>query len=51
MIIIVWYFQIDGSGKISDRELGNIFRALNIKVNDHQLKGLMRDMDSDGSGR
>ncbi|CAF3774664.1 unnamed protein product [Rotaria socialis] len=42
-------FDSDGSGKISARELGNIFKALNIKVNDHGLKHLMNEMDTDGS--
>jgi len=41
---------IDGSGKISGQELGNIFKALNVKVNDNQLKQLVSEMDSDGSG-
>ncbi|CAF0983982.1 unnamed protein product [Rotaria magnacalcarata] len=44
-------FDSDGSGKISARELGNIFKALNIKVNDHGLKHLMNEMDTDRSGQ
>ncbi|UJR32063.1 hypothetical protein I4U23_019531 [Adineta vaga] len=43
-------FDKDGSGKISQKELGNIFKALNIKVNDNQLKELITQMDSDQSG-
>ena len=43
-------FQIDGSGKISDQELGKIFRALNVKVSNSQLKKLVSEMDSNGSG-
>ncbi|CAF2860314.1 unnamed protein product [Rotaria sp. Silwood2] len=42
---------IDGSGKISHRELGNIFKALNVKVNDSQLKQLVNEMDTNGSGQ
>jgi Ca2+-binding EF-hand superfamily protein len=42
--------QIDGSGKICGRELGKIFKALNVKLHDHQLQELVKEMDSDGSG-
>ena len=44
------FFGIDGSGKISARELKNIFQALNVKVNGNQLDKLIREMDEDGSG-
>ncbi len=44
------FFVIDGSGSISDREMGNIFKALNVKVDNNQLKKLIKEMDSDGSG-
>ena len=44
-------FETDGSGKISGRELGNIFRALNMQVTESQLKQLVGEMDSDGSGQ
>ncbi|CAF1008581.1 unnamed protein product [Adineta ricciae] len=43
-------FDTDESGKISQNELGNILKALNIKINDNQLKQLVVDMDSDQSG-
>ncbi|CAF1048634.1 unnamed protein product [Rotaria sp. Silwood1] len=44
-------FDTDGSGKISHRELGNIFKALNVKVDDNQLKHLVNEMDTNGSGQ
>lgn len=44
------FFRIDSSGKISAKEMKNVFRALNVKVNDSQLNKLVRDMDEDGSG-
>jgi Ca2+-binding EF-hand superfamily protein len=44
------YLSTDGSGKISQKELGNIFKALNMKINDSQLKKLVTEMDTDGSG-
>ena len=34
----------------SQKELGNILKALNVKVNDSQLKNLVTQMDTDGSG-
>ena len=40
----------DGSGMISASELGNIFRALNINVNNSQLNQLVKQMDENGSG-
>ena len=42
--------HLDESGKISQIELGNILKALNIKVNDNQLKQFVAEMDSDQSG-
>ncbi len=42
--------KIDGSGKISERELGNIFKALNIKISDSELKNVVAEMDKDKSG-
>jgi Ca2+-binding EF-hand superfamily protein len=30
--------------------MGNIFKALNVKVDNNQLKKLIKEMDSDGSG-
>jgi Ca2+-binding EF-hand superfamily protein len=45
-----WLLSTDGSGKISQKELGNIFKALNMKINDSQLKKLVTEMDTDGSG-
>ncbi|CAF1057166.1 unnamed protein product [Rotaria sordida] len=44
-------FDTDGSGKISHRELGNIFKALNIRTNDNQLKQFVNEMDTNGSGQ
>ncbi len=44
------YLSTDGSGKISQKELGNVFKALNIKINDSQLKKIVNDMDTDRSG-
>ncbi|CAF0725065.1 unnamed protein product [Adineta steineri] len=43
-------FDTDGSGKVSASELGQILQALNIKFNDNQLKQLVQNMDSNGSG-
>ena len=42
--------SLDGSGKISSQELGNIFQALNIKVKKDQLDRVVSQMDSNGSG-
>ncbi|CAF0779092.1 unnamed protein product [Adineta steineri] len=43
-------FDTDGSGKVSASELGRILKALNIKFDDNQLKQLVQNMDSNGSG-
>lgn len=45
------YFLADGSGMISQKELGSVFKALNIPINDTQLKKVVKDMDTDNSGR
>ena len=45
------YFLADGSGMISQKELGSVFKALNIPINESQLKKLVKDMDTDHSGR
>lgn len=42
--------NLDHSGKISVQELGNIFKALNVRITDAQLKGVAQQMDTDGSG-
>jgi Ca2+-binding EF-hand superfamily protein len=47
---IFYYLLTDRSGKISKKELGNIFKALNIKVNDNQLRQFVTEMDTDRSG-
>ncbi|CAF2774344.1 unnamed protein product [Rotaria sp. Silwood2] len=44
-------FDSDKSGKISEKELGNVFKALSIKVSDSQLKKLVAEMDTDKSGQ
>ncbi|CAF0745961.1 unnamed protein product [Adineta ricciae] len=44
-------FDTDGSGMISASELSNIFRALNINVNNSQLNQLVKQMDENGSGQ
>jgi Ca2+-binding EF-hand superfamily protein len=41
---------MDGSGTISNRELDSVFKALNVKLNDDQLKQLIKEIDLDGSG-
>ena len=47
---IIFVNSIDGSGKISQKELGSIFQALNVKVSDSDLKKLVTEMDTDRSG-
>ncbi|CAF3428800.1 unnamed protein product [Rotaria socialis] len=44
-------FDSDKSGQISEKELGNVLKALNIKLNDSQLKTLVLAMDTDKSGQ
>ena len=41
---------LDQSGKISQKELGSIFKALNISIKPDQLKQLVTEMDTDNSG-
>ncbi|CAF1178225.1 unnamed protein product [Rotaria sordida] len=43
-------FDSDKSGKISEKELGNVLKALNIKANDSDLKKMVTKMDSNKSG-
>ncbi|CAF1005526.1 unnamed protein product [Adineta steineri] len=43
-------FDTDRSGKISEKEFGNVFKALNIKINDKQLKQIVNQIDTDGTG-
>lgn len=40
----------DRSGKISQKELERVFKALNMPINANQLKQLVAAMDSDNSG-
>ena len=42
--------SLDGSGRISSQELGNIFQALNIKATKNQLDRFVSQMDSNRSG-
>ncbi|CAF1546250.1 unnamed protein product [Adineta ricciae] len=44
-------FDTDRSGMISASELSNVFRALNINVNNSQLNQLVKQMDENGSGQ
>ncbi|CAF1956372.1 unnamed protein product [Rotaria magnacalcarata] len=44
-------FDSDKSGQISEKEVGNVLKALNIKINDDQLKKFVATMDTDKSGQ
>ena len=44
------YILVDRSGQISKRELKNVLKALQIKVDDKELQVLLNQMDVNRSG-
>ncbi|CAF1156531.1 unnamed protein product [Rotaria sp. Silwood1] len=44
-------FDSDKSGKISEKELEKVLKALNINVSGNQLKKLVNEMDTNKSGQ
>ncbi len=44
------YILVDRSGQISKRELKNVLKALQIKVDDKELQVLLNQMDANKSG-
>ena len=49
MSLVICLF-LDHSGKISQKELGSIFKAMNFQVKEDDLKKIVQQMDTDGSG-
>ena len=44
-------FDKDGDQSISTKELGTVLRALGMDVTQGELKRMIREVDSDNSGR
>ncbi|CAK9226306.1 unnamed protein product [Sphagnum troendelagicum] len=44
------YFDVNGDGKISARELGFVLHSLGIESTDKELKEMVNEVDSDGDG-
>ncbi|XP_010274712.1 PREDICTED: calcium-binding allergen Ole e 8 [Nelumbo nucifera] len=43
-------FDMNGDGKISSKELGDVLRALGTEVSADEVKRMMEEMDTDGDG-
>lgn len=47
---MLYLLSTDRSGKISDKELAAVFKAINIRVDSNELAKVVKMMDTDGSG-